>query len=301
MGHSCKKPTTAFVSAWHLYEALHNVRGPQSGKTPGPPVPGRFQSAAWAEWAPDLVTAINKAWEDHIRQSLETSQQYVSDRQEALFRMTEGRWTEHIQADHIPYRSDCAVCIGAASRDRPHCLQSNRHLFQLSADVAGPFKPGADFGGSHRYFMAYSIRILICKEADWMAPVPEEESGAVGQGTQAIPFQSASSAAALQSASVPQQCLCSRPPVPQQCLCSQPPVPQQCLCSRPRVQQCLCSRPPVPQQCLCSQPPVPQQCLCSRPRVLQCLCSRPLVPQQCLCLCSRSPVLCLCSRSSCGP
>ena len=66
------------------------------------------------------------------------------------------------------------VCIGAASRDRPHSLQNQHHLFQLSADVARPFKPGVDFGCSHRYLMVHSIRIRILSDAEWMAPLPEE-------------------------------------------------------------------------------------------------------------------------------
>ena len=95
-----------------------------------------------------------------------------------LSKMTDGKWDEHLKSDHIPYRPDCAVCIEAASRDRPHSLQANRHLFQLSTDVAGPFKAGVDFGGSHRFFMAYSIRVPVLKEAAWTVPPPEEEEDA---------------------------------------------------------------------------------------------------------------------------
>ena len=150
------------------------MRGLPTSSSSSVPPPGKFQSAAWAEWAPGLVSAICQAWESHVQQGLEVSPEYALSRQEALHKLTDGQWAEHLRSDDIPYRADyCAVCIGAASRDRPHCLRSRRHLFQLSADVAGPFKPGIDFGGSQKYFMVYSIQIPVGADGDWMAPLAE--------------------------------------------------------------------------------------------------------------------------------
>ena len=178
LGHARRKPTMAFVTSWSLYEAIHEVRGAPTGQQEVQPASGGFQSASWAKWAPGLVQAIEKAWVAHVSQSLEASQGFASSRQYMLSKMTDGKWDEHLKSDHIPYRPDCAVCIEAASRDRPHSLQANRHLFQLSADVAGPFKAGVDFGGSHRFFMAYSIRVPVLKDAAWTTPPPEEEEDA---------------------------------------------------------------------------------------------------------------------------
>ena len=46
-------------------------------------------------------------------------------------------WKKHLEADHVPYRADCAVCVEAQATGRPHRRHSGG---SLAVDLAGPFR-----------------------------------------------------------------------------------------------------------------------------------------------------------------
>ena len=104
------------LTAWSAYEALHEVRGPAGsspGSSPTPPAEG-FESQAWAQWAPGLVSVLQQAWLDHVRVLPEVRKVQAEER------IVSPTWQEHVAADHVPSRKDCEVCLQAASRGRAH-------------------------------------------------------------------------------------------------------------------------------------------------------------------------------------
>ena len=79
------------------------------------------------------------------------------------------KWRAHVEADHVPYRKDCKVCLQAASRDRPHLKQDAPSMYSLSSDICGPFFAGMDIGGAKKYFVVFTIRLpgigisMVCR------------------------------------------------------------------------------------------------------------------------------------------
>ena len=121
------------------------------------------------EWAPGLTSRVLRAWEGYCCLSFERIQAYTREREGLLLnlcqeatvaRMSPEVWERHCQADHMPYRNDCPICVQGASRDRPH-FTKHPHLFELSSDVAGPYHKGRDFGGACRYFVIFTIRVPV--------------------------------------------------------------------------------------------------------------------------------------------
>ena len=177
-GHLCKKPTSFLTTSWVAYEGLAAQRCASTRQSPPlnptdlreddplSPRPGRYQSAAWARWAPGFVKVLKEAWIHHCRAHVAALLQFQEDQQMKL-RALSPAWQAHIAADHHPYRKDCAVCLQAASRDRPHYRQTDSSFYALSADISGPFAPGKDVGGPKRYFVAFAIRLPVGESFPW--------------------------------------------------------------------------------------------------------------------------------------
>ncbi|CAE7722591.1 mycC [Symbiodinium sp. CCMP2592] len=163
LGHPCSKATAVYTSSFQLYESLHELKlPPEVIEAPAPNFYGK-------EWAPGLVSRVLRAWDDYCCVSFERLQAHTREREGLLLnlcqeatvaKMSPEVWERHCQADHLPYRDDCPICIQGASRDRSH-FTKHPHLFELSSDVAGAYHKGRDFGGACRYFVIFTIRAPV--------------------------------------------------------------------------------------------------------------------------------------------
>ena len=59
-----------------------------------------------------------------------------------MVRMSADQWREHVRRGHLPYRSDCTVCVQAGATGRRHARIEHPAAYVLSADLAGPVKVG---------------------------------------------------------------------------------------------------------------------------------------------------------------
>ena len=59
-----------------------------------------------------------------------------------MIRMSADQWREHVRRGHLPYRSDCTVCVQAGATGRRHARVEHPAAYVLSADLAGPVKVG---------------------------------------------------------------------------------------------------------------------------------------------------------------
>ncbi|CAE7252251.1 RE1 [Symbiodinium sp. CCMP2592] len=163
LGHPCSKATAVYTSSFQLYESLHEL------KLPPEVIEAPASNFYGKEWAPGLVSRVLRAWDDYCCVSFERLQAHTREREGLLLnlcqeatvaKMSPEVWERHCQADHLPYRNDCPICIQGASRDRSH-FTKHPHLFELSSDVAGPYHKGRDFGGACRYFVIFTIRVPV--------------------------------------------------------------------------------------------------------------------------------------------
>ena len=146
LGHPRPKPTTLATTSWFLYEALiaqfltdeerqEFARGPCN-------VAGRIRtSAAWALWALGLITLVLQSW---LKWGMEQGLwREVEERQGYVAKMTqEEQLKRHLQNDHVPFRKGCPVCVAAQGRQKSHWRAAFTGIYAVSADIAGPFKPG---------------------------------------------------------------------------------------------------------------------------------------------------------------
>ena len=58
---------------------------------------------------------------------------------------------KHVERGHIPWRNDCRACVYGVSHSRPCRKRKYPHMYTLSLDVTGPFKPGVDVTGAAKY------------------------------------------------------------------------------------------------------------------------------------------------------
>ena len=167
LGHVKRKPTAFLCTSWSLYESLHGVRGPGSSFKPSRLAlsPG-YESQRWAVWAPDLVQAVKRGWSEHVASSESHRLDQELLRRQQL-RALSPQWQAHVEADHVPYRRDCEVCLQAASRGRAHLKQDHAAFYALSSDICGPFSPGADVGKVKKYFVVYTIKIPVGSNFPW--------------------------------------------------------------------------------------------------------------------------------------
>ena len=177
-GHPRKKPTSLMTTSWVVFEGLAAHRCVSTWQPP--PVDttglweegshsslaGRYPSTMWAQWAPGLVKILKEGWVHHCRHSVAERLQHQNDRQTMLQALSPA-WQAHVAADHHPHRKDCAICLQAASRDRPHYRQSDTSFYALSSDISGPFVKGRDVGGPKKYFVVYSIRLPVGEGYPW--------------------------------------------------------------------------------------------------------------------------------------
>ena len=176
LGHEQVKPTRLLTSSWHMYKPLQGKRVAPGGRGPMLRPQGwreRFeQSRSWASWAVGLCEAVIAAWIDHQRSWHDRNQDSVAD--QARLRALNPDWEKHFHQDHLPFRRDCAVCVEAAAKQRPHYRQDHPSVFTMALDVAGPFFVGVDSDetSKHRYLLVavYAIPVLQQGKFVWHEP-----------------------------------------------------------------------------------------------------------------------------------
>ena len=185
LGHQQPKPTRLLTTSWVLYKLLQGRRVPQQHRKPVLRPQGwqeRFQqSRSWAEWAPGLSQAVVQAWEEHQR---EPSRQLEAEQQDqAILKAISPSWEAHFHQDHRPFRRDCAVCLEASARQRPHYRQDHTSVFTMSMDIAGPLEKGVDSDAKtkHRYLLVATYAVPLLKDGEFVwtehqdHPIPDCE------------------------------------------------------------------------------------------------------------------------------
>ena len=132
LGHPAVKPTTNGTN----YAALEELNGLRMKVRPEQA--GNLISHQLAEWAPRLRQKIAEA----ILGPQLLPPQLRQDDGCVARKMTGGQrevWRKHLEADHIPYRAHCSVCVEAQATGRPHRRRARHSGFALAVDLAGPF------------------------------------------------------------------------------------------------------------------------------------------------------------------
>ena len=121
-------------------------------------------SRGLAVWAPGLVERLGRAVKRLADEKQAVRAMSVKDKKELE------DWKKHCQANHLPYRRDCPVCVEAAGRDRPRRRVESPEAYCWSLDLAGPFRHGHDAEVNQpRYFLVSTITIPV----DEAGPVVE--------------------------------------------------------------------------------------------------------------------------------
>ena len=116
------------------------------------------QTATWSTWAPGLIAALKVV----IPKFLDGQAQ-----QPMLSKLGLAGWKRHLQAQHVPYRRDCKVCLETMGSAEPHRRkEGSRICFRyVSGYICGPFTKGTDLGVSKRRKVKYALIATI--------PVPQ--------------------------------------------------------------------------------------------------------------------------------
>ena len=151
LGHKAVKPTSTGTN----YAKLLDLDGLKSNEKRIPAT--MLSSADLARWAPGL--------RKRLAQAIVDPQVILPTREgsSSLCKMTATErelWRKHLEADHQPYRADCAVCVNAQAVGRPHRRVPRPSAFTMAVDIAGPFKhKGRDMDfGDHRYLLVGAVR-----------------------------------------------------------------------------------------------------------------------------------------------
>ena len=170
LGHPKRKPSSMMTTSWYVYENLHGLSGPGSGKAlcqESSPHKG-FASSQWAEWAPGLVHVLQEGWREHVRtRACPSVRLSAAAARQDMLRALSPEWQAHLAADHVPYRKDCEVCLQAASRGRLHYKHDHASFYSLSSDICGPFAPGQDVTGKKKYFVVFTMRLPTGDGMPW--------------------------------------------------------------------------------------------------------------------------------------
>ena len=139
MGHQRRKPTTLMSDL----EELQELRGMKSETQPVEQMEKDLQKRmeqthTWSEWAPGLVAAIKHALKNFVMGTLRMKKISIEE------------WRRHVAQNHVPYRRDCRICVQEMGQDAPHRRRKNggsgEAVYIMSADIAGPFVDGWDYG-----------------------------------------------------------------------------------------------------------------------------------------------------------
>ena len=85
------------------------------------------QTATWSTWAPGLLAAL-KVVIPKFRDG--------QAQQPMLSKLDLAGWKRHLQAQHVPYRRDCKVCLETMGSAEPHRRKKGQEsAFVMSVDI----------------------------------------------------------------------------------------------------------------------------------------------------------------------
>ena len=168
MGHTKRKPTTIGTNLMELAQ-LDELRGQPEGEAQAAeqfralPMEQRFKTTkSWAAWAPGLKAAIAAGLNRYLKGagrgpdsvqhqasgSNEVPESDLSSVQPRALRtisqLALESWKAHFLNDHLPARRDCAHCVRAQARSRPHRRVTHPEAYTLSVDLSGKMTSGVD-------------------------------------------------------------------------------------------------------------------------------------------------------------
>ena len=86
------------------------------------------------------------------------------------------QWKQHFLQDHLPARRDCAQCIRAQGRSKPHRRVQHPSAFTLSIDLSGKMNEGDDQSERGcKYLMIGCYTFPVTREGASLLPVPGRE------------------------------------------------------------------------------------------------------------------------------
>ena len=180
LGHETRKPTTLMTNIEEI-KSLDGMRGAGgAAKWPEDKDQRIKMSRGLAAWAPGLVERLSMVVRRLAEQTTAVRALSAKERRDME------DWKKHCQANHLPYRRDCPVCVEAAGRDRPRRTVECPESYCWSMDLAGPFRKGHDAEVNQpRYFLVSTITIPVDEKgpvveglADLRRPEVEAAGGA---------------------------------------------------------------------------------------------------------------------------
>ena len=106
--------------------SLRHLNGLRQRWHSGGPVPERSPACVWPSEFLEHLTIALREWGKVPR----------------MLKMSAEQWREHVRKGHLPFRSDCTVCVQAGATGRRHSRVEHPSAFVLSADLSGPVKLG---------------------------------------------------------------------------------------------------------------------------------------------------------------
>eukprot|EP00435_Cladocopium_sp_Y103_P053777 s587_g17.t1 len=86
------------------------------------------------------------------------------------------QWRRHYLNDHLPARRDCAQCVRAQARSKPHRRIEHPESFTLSVDLSGKLSPGDDQHCKDcKYLLVGCYTYPITKDGKSLVPIPGHE------------------------------------------------------------------------------------------------------------------------------
>ena len=159
MGHKKRKPTTIATNMLELLE-LNGIRGEPENEQKAfeafrcMSLQQRIQeSKTWATLAPGLKEAIATALNRHIQRLMGELEATTQPAMRPLNRVALEAWKNHFLNDHLPARRDCAQCIRAQARSRPHRKVVHPEAYTLSVDLSGRMTAGQDQEHQRRKYL----------------------------------------------------------------------------------------------------------------------------------------------------
>ena len=131
-----------------------------------------------------------QSFEPHTLRSLETRTESPQDnvptshqrrddqsqrpsRVKALGPVALEQWRRHYLNDHLPARRDCAQCVRAQARSKPHRRVQHPDAFTLSIDLSGRLSPGDDQQAKGcRYMLIGCYTYPVTRDGKSLLPVP---------------------------------------------------------------------------------------------------------------------------------
>ena len=188
MGHDKRKPTSLAVVNKALLQ-LDELRGaPENAMSSEDFQAMEMEqrcktSKLWSAWAPGLKEAIALAVQERLQGFEPGAADQLSPRQpkvraslQPLSAVALERWKQHFLNDHFPARRDCAVCLRAQGRSRPHRRIQHADAFTLSVDLSGRLTPGEDQVGKRaKYFMVAVYTFPVTGDGQPLLQPPGQE------------------------------------------------------------------------------------------------------------------------------